>query len=92
MSDDLVKFEPTNHALARALEGLSVNQALAMNSIMHGGTMIAAAQAAGVNRKTLYEWLEPGQLVQEPPQSWAADWERADPDAFNARTPEHTVS
>jgi glutamate synthase domain-containing protein 2 len=36
----------------------------------------------------LYEWLVPGQLVEEPPESWSLDWERADPDTFAARTPE----
>lgn len=30
----------------------------------------------------LYEHLEPGQLLAEPPQSWALDWELADPDRF----------
>ncbi|MEU1151331.1 FMN-binding glutamate synthase family protein [Streptomyces sp. NPDC005863] len=30
----------------------------------------------------LYEWLSPGQLLAEPPESWAADWRAADPDAF----------
>ncbi|MEU7423011.1 FMN-binding glutamate synthase family protein [Streptomyces sp. NPDC040750] len=30
----------------------------------------------------LYEWLEPGQLLAEPPASWAADWHAADPDRF----------
>lgn len=30
----------------------------------------------------LYEWLAPGQLLAEPPASWAADWEAADPDRF----------
>ena len=33
----------------------------------------------------LYEWLEPGQLLSEPPEFWAADWARADPDSFAAR-------
>jgi glutamate synthase domain-containing protein 2 len=36
----------------------------------------------------LYEWLAPGQLLEEPPESWALDWERADPDAFAPRAPE----
>ncbi|QKV97027.1 FMN-binding glutamate synthase family protein [Streptomyces sp. NA02950] len=31
---------------------------------------------------TLYEWLAPGQLLAEPPVSWAADWRAADPDRF----------
>lgn len=30
----------------------------------------------------LYEWLAPGQLLAEPPESWAADWKAADPDRF----------
>ncbi|MFK0172166.1 FMN-binding glutamate synthase family protein [Streptomyces sp. NPDC090306] len=30
----------------------------------------------------LYEWLAPGQLLTEPPESWAADWKAADPDRF----------
>jgi glutamate synthase domain-containing protein 2 len=30
----------------------------------------------------IYEWLEPGQLLAEPPQAWAADWKAADPDRF----------
>ncbi|MGW1168933.1 hypothetical protein [Streptomyces sp. NPDC001153] len=28
------------------------------------------------------EWLEPGQLLAEPPPSWATDWKAADPDRF----------
>jgi hypothetical protein len=73
MADDLVKFEPANHELARALEGLSVNQALAMNCIMAGGTMIAAAHAAGVDRRTLYEWLQPGTPLHEAVTIWKQD-------------------
>jgi glutamate synthase domain-containing protein 2 len=30
----------------------------------------------------LYEWLESGQLLQEPPASWAEDWKRADAGHF----------
>ena len=30
----------------------------------------------------LYEWLEPGQLLAEPPQSWAGDWAAASADTF----------
>jgi glutamate synthase domain-containing protein 2 len=33
----------------------------------------------------LYDWLEPGQLLHEPPESWQADWGRADPDSFAPR-------
>ena len=31
----------------------------------------------------MYEWLAPGELLAEAPESWAADWSRADPDSFN---------
>ena len=30
----------------------------------------------------IYEWLEPGELLAEPPQSWAGDWTTANPDRF----------
>ena len=30
----------------------------------------------------LYRWLEPGELLAEPPADWAADWTLADPDSF----------
>jgi glutamate synthase domain-containing protein 2 len=33
----------------------------------------------------LYQWLEPGQLLSDPPEFWAADWARADPDSFAVR-------
>lgn len=29
-----------------------------------------------------HHWLTPGQLLQEPPESWARDWDTADPDRF----------
>jgi glutamate synthase domain-containing protein 2 len=32
----------------------------------------------------LYEWIAPGELLAEAPESWAADWTRADPDSFAA--------
>lgn len=34
----------------------------------------------------LYEWLEPNELLESPPETWAADWQRADPDSFKGRT------
>ncbi|NLU83550.1 FMN-binding glutamate synthase family protein [Rhodococcus sp. HNM0569] len=30
----------------------------------------------------LYEWLEPGALLADPPASWQADWLAASPDSF----------
>jgi glutamate synthase domain-containing protein 2 len=31
----------------------------------------------------LYEWLAPGELLADPPESWAVDWGRASADSFN---------
>jgi hypothetical protein len=33
----------------------------------------------------LYHWMQPGELLREPPEFWAADWERANPDSFAVR-------
>jgi len=30
----------------------------------------------------LYDWLAPGELLDEPPQGWAGDWAAATPDTF----------
>ena len=30
----------------------------------------------------LYDWLEPGELLAEPPEPWVTDWARANPDSF----------
>jgi hypothetical protein len=44
--------------LERLMEGLNVNQSIAMQMILKGGTITAAAAAADVSRKTIYEWLD----------------------------------
>jgi len=31
----------------------------------------------------LFDWLEPGELLAEPPKDWAADWSAATPDSFS---------
>lgn len=33
----------------------------------------------------LYEWLAPGELVDDAPESWAAAWALADPETFHPR-------
>jgi hypothetical protein len=30
----------------------------------------------------LCHWLQPGELLAEPPRGWAEDWAAADPDRF----------
>jgi hypothetical protein len=44
-------------------------------------------QVTSCSYAELYEWLAPGQLLDEPPESWLADWQRADPDSFRPREP-----
>jgi glutamate synthase domain-containing protein 2 len=33
----------------------------------------------------LYDWLEPGELLDQPPERWARDWWAANPDSFARR-------
>jgi hypothetical protein len=33
----------------------------------------------------LFQWLLPGELIEEPPREWAGDWRRADADSFRPR-------
>src|SRR5699024_1986964 len=46
------------------------------------------SQTANASYATLYEWLEPDELLAEPPEAWAPAWDAATPDAFgsHART------
>jgi hypothetical protein len=73
MADAIAKLDETGGALERALEGLSAGEALAMNCIMSGGTMTAAAEAAGVSRETLYQWLKAGKRLCEAVTVWKQD-------------------
>jgi glutamate synthase domain-containing protein 2 len=34
----------------------------------------------------LYDWLEPGELLDQAPSGWADDWAAADPDSFRRRS------
>ena len=45
------------------------------------------SQTEVVSYASLYNWLEPDELLTDPPRGWAGDWERADADRFGA-TPE----
>ena len=35
-----------------------------------------------VSYAELYEWLQPNELIEQVPQSWAFDWAAADADSF----------
>ncbi len=37
------------------------------------------------NYGELYDWLSPGELLEDPPELWTHAWERADPDSFAPR-------
>jgi hypothetical protein len=64
---------PSNLALSKALEGLSVPEAIAMDSIMRGTSLTAAAHAAEISRQTLYNWLEPGHPFCHAVTLWKQD-------------------
>ncbi len=59
--------------LARLLEGLPPPQSIAMQIILNGGTITAAATAADVSRRTLHRWLQPGQPLAAAVESWKSD-------------------
>ena len=42
------------------------------------------SQTEVVSYASLYNWLEPGELLTKPPRGWAYDWDAADPDRFGA--------
>jgi predicted nucleotidyltransferase len=64
-SDDLAPED-----LTAELEKLSLPQAAAMEILLRGGTVTAAAQAAGVSRKTLYQWLDPSHQFGQVHTIW----------------------
>jgi hypothetical protein len=60
---------------------------------LHGPSEIApwmlirrVDESTTVSYAELFEWLDPGELLDSPPASWSADWKRADPDSFKARS------
>ncbi|MGO2052261.1 FMN-binding glutamate synthase family protein [Glutamicibacter sp. BW80] len=38
---------------------------------------------------SLFHWLQPGELLENPPASWREDWQEADPDHFGEHAPVH---
>ena len=42
------------------------------------------SQTEVVSYASLYNWLEPDELLTDPPRGWAGDWERADAESFGA--------
>ena len=42
-------------------------------------------EAETVSYADLFTWLAPGELLDEPPQGWASDWNLASPDTFRRR-------
>ncbi len=50
--------------------GLSPMQVAAFEVLTSGGTMAAAARAANVSRKTLYEWMREGHQFDVAYQEW----------------------
>lgn len=53
---------------------------------LHPG-LLQQSSGSNEHRKysDLYEWLKPGELLSQPPQSWADDWQAADSGTFTRR-------
>jgi len=69
---DDVFVEPISPAELEDL-ALSPAQKMAIEVMLSGNTMIAAANAAGVTRKTLYNWLHRDAKFQAAYNAWQAD-------------------
>jgi hypothetical protein len=52
------------------VDGLSAREALAMRVIVSGGTVVSAAKAAEVTRKTFYRWMTPGHRFEVALRCW----------------------
>jgi hypothetical protein len=59
--------------LQRVIEDLSPPQAAALQILIKGATFTAAAVAAAVDRRTIYNWLEPGQPLRVALDLWKSD-------------------
>ncbi len=59
--------------LSRLIEGLNVNQSIALQVLMRGGTVTAAAAAAEVTRQTIYEWMNLRHRFREALDFWKRD-------------------
>ncbi|GAA1933379.1 FMN-binding glutamate synthase family protein [Brevibacterium antiquum] len=53
---------------------------------LHPG-LLQQSSGSNEHRKyaDLYEWLKPGELLSQPPESWADDWNAADSGSFGSR-------
>ncbi len=59
--------------LSRLMEGLDVDQSIALQVLMRGGTITAAAAAADVSRKTIYQWLDGAHPFRVALDLWKRD-------------------
>jgi hypothetical protein len=59
--------------LSRLAEGLPPQQVHAFQVLLTGGTVTAAAAAAGVSRPTIYSWLEPEKPLRKLLGCWKSE-------------------
>lgn len=72
----------TSAALAVA-RGLNAAQAAAITAIIEGGSLVEAAEAAGVDRKTLYRWRTHDPRFMATLDSWRAELRASVHDRLN---------
>jgi hypothetical protein len=73
MAGQIQKRTPEQGQLAKALEGLRCDEAIALSTIMRGGSITSAASAANVTRRTIYEWMSPTHPVGKAMAEWKKD-------------------
>jgi transposase-like protein len=70
VSVDRVEQTETGEEALSLIGGLSQKQMAAFEVLTTGGTIAAAAREAGVNRKTIYVWLERGHEFGVAYEQW----------------------
>jgi glutamate synthase domain-containing protein 2 len=74
-----------NYQRATVAQALQLTAAMGLETPEHVGPWHLLRRVDHTTTSSyaeLYEWLEPGQLLADPPESWAYDWKMADPDFF----------
>jgi len=79
-SERVYRYQKATVAQAMRMMGsMGVNHPSKLNPHMLRKRVSATEQRSYAE---LYEWLEPGVLLNHAPTSWRSDWESSDPDSF----------
>jgi glutamate synthase domain-containing protein 2 len=71
-------------AVAQAMQVVA-SMGLTSFDDLHPGLLLRRTSHGSISSYAdLFRYLEPGELLREPPASWERDWVRADPDRFRS--------